>query len=350
METIQISILESIENIHNASKDSKLNMEKYKGVENEIIIVSEYFNINKMQSIILSSFIGLSFFEEIELREAINYFGMEKIQFLPYTKHLNLFLDKNILGKKSSRNISREDYFLKDHLLSYISDNKPIPKELIKLQIKEDSFTEFLSDLDKLRDQKVRDELDYYYFTFKLKKLLELNKKYKLVDFASKNLELIDSFVFFDVILDAINAGDNDFNSGLQSTVRDFTNKNRDTLDYVTKFLDGKTKLNILNLVEKNQSEFANEHHIQLTEKAVKMLEELEGIKIGYSSKKNDRLIYPDKIEKSTLYYNPLEKEQLEPVINSMSNKSFAILRERLALKQHAIRHYNLIIWCPWYR
>lgn len=330
METKQKTILLAIETIHKTSKGSKLNAESYTTVKSEIAHVSEYFKIKEIQSILLASIIGLSCLDDIELIKVIEYFELEKIEFLPYTPHLLILQDKNILEKKSYGTSATDDYFLKPYLMDFIVENEPIPSHLIELQLKEDSFNEFLADIDKLSNKKDKEQIDYRFFTHQFTKLLDNNKKYKLVNFAILNLDPIDSFVFFDVIIDAMAVGDNDFNSSLQGTVKDFTNRNRDTFEYVTKFIEGKTKLNTLDLVEKDHSQFANQHKIQLTENAVKMLYEMEGIKIGYTNKQNEKLIYPDRIQKTNLYYNPSEKQQLEPVLKSMTNTAFTTLQKRL--------------------
>lgn len=330
MKTKGMTILKALESIHYTSKDSKLKLENYEKVQSEIALVSDYFKINEIQSILLASFIGLSCLDEIELIEVIKYFELEKIEFLQYTHHLVTLQEKNILSKKNFRNLSREDYFLPSHLLEFILENKPIPPHLIEIQSKEDTFNEFLADMDKLSNKKDNDEIDYRYFKHQFNKLLISNQKYKLVNYALNNLEAIDSFVFFDVILDAINAGDNNFNSGLQSTVNDFTNRNRDTFDYISKFLEGKTKLNTLNLIEKNNAEFSNQHKIRLTQKAINMLYNMEGIKFDYADSNNEKLLYPEKIHKTNLYYNRSEKLQLEPVFKSMSHKAFSLMQKKL--------------------
>jgi hypothetical protein len=330
METNQTTILKALENIHEASKESKLQLEKYAKVVNEIRFVSDYFLINEIQGIILSSFISLSCLDEIELIELIKYFEMEKIEFLPFIHHLEILEDKNILGKRSNRHFSREDYFLKPHLIEYIVGNKIIPIDLIKTEEKEDTFHQFLGEIDVLSNKKDKEEIDYRFFTHQFGGVLVKYKKFKLVDFALKNLEPIDSFVFFDVIIDGIAAGENNFQSSLQITVDDFTNRNRDTFNYISKFLEGKTKLNILNLIEKDKSSFSNKHKIQLTEKAINMLFEMEGLKIGYTNNKNEKLIYPDKIQKTNLFYNDSEQQQLDPVLKSLSHHSFSKLQKRL--------------------
>ena len=330
MEAKELTVLKAVEKVHQVSKDSMLVLERYEAVKSEIKFISSYFQVNEIQSIFLASFIGLSCFDTIELKELIDYFKIEKINLLSYMDDLQYLVDKNILNKESNRKVLREDYSVKKSLLEYIVSNKEIPLDLISVLPKEHTFHEFLKDLDDLSDSKDDEKIDYGYFVYKFKKLLEENRKFKLVNYACENLEPIDSFVFFDTILDAIGNCDNDFNTGLQSTVEDFTNRRRDTFDYVSDFLLGKTKLNTLNLVEKDKNQFGDRHRIKLSDKAVTMLRDMEAISFFTKESKNDKLIYPDKIQKNNLFYNSSETQLLEPVESSMSKASFSKLQKRL--------------------
>ena len=177
------------------------------------------------------------------------------------------------------------------------------------------------------------EKINYYYFIQKLKDLLNANIHFKLTEFAIKNLELVDSFVFFDTILDAMNCGENDFNTSLQSTVYDFYERKRDSFKYINNFLEEKTTLNLLDLIEKDSNSFSNRHRIQLTQKAVFMLKEWEGISLEFVEKKDKRLIYHDQIQKRNLFYNSGEELQLEPIKKSFSNTAFTILQSRLKSK-----------------
>ena len=330
METKKLTILKAIEKVHATSKDTKLKIDQYEVVKDEIKVVENYFKVNEIQAIILSSFLSLSCIDEIELIEVIKYFNLEKIEFLEYTLDINVLVNKNILLRKEHHRMAAEDYHTNPELLKFIISNNPIPKCLIEIPAKEDSFSEFLGDLDKLSKQKDNREIEYHFFLYNLRNLIEDYSKYKLVNFARENLKLIDSFVFFDVIIDVIAAGENNFRSSLQGTVDDFTNRNRDSYQYISDFLEGKTKLNQLDLVEKNKTQFGDKHKIQLTQKALKMLEELEGIKIGFKENKSEKLLYPDKIQKTKLYYNPSEQLQLNTILKSMSHKNFSNLQKRL--------------------
>jgi hypothetical protein len=347
METKAFTILKAVENVHQISKKSKLILEKYDVVSNEIQFISSYFQTNEIQSILLASFISLSCFDEIELKELIDYLGVEKIDLLPYLSDIQYLVDKNILNKEKNKNLLREDYAVKKDLLEFLVSNKKIPAELISIQPKEDTFHEFLKDVDILSDAKDNAEIGYRSFVYQFKKLLKDKQKFQLVNYAYEHLDPIDSFVFFDTIIDAISRGNNDFNSGLQSTIDDFTNHKRDTFDYLSSFLEGKTKLNILDLVQKDKTEFGNRHRIQLSSKALKMLRDMEGISFIQKESKNDKLIYPDKIQKTSLIYNSLEQQLLEPVVKSMSQTSFSHLQKKLKTNNMPVGVSTLLYGAP---
>lgn len=347
METKKLTILKAIEKVHLTSKDTKLKIDQYEQIKGEIKLVEDYFKVNEIQAIILSSFLSLSCIDEVELIEIIKYFNLEKIEFLEYTLDINVLVDKNILLRREHHRMAAEDYHTNPHLLKFVIDNEPIPECLIEIAVKEESFNEFLGDFDKLSKQKDNKEIEYHFFIYNLRKLIEDYSKFKLVNFARANLTLIDSFVFFDVIIDVIAAGENKFRSSLQGTVDDFTNRNRDSFQYISDFIEGKTKLNKLNLVEKDKAQFGDKHKIQLTKNAVKMIEQMEGIKIGFKENKSQNLIYPDKIQKTNLFYNPSEKIQLNTILKSMSHSAFSNLQKRLTKAKLPIGLTTLLYGTP---
>ena len=188
METKEITILQALEKVHQTSKGSKLIFEKHDGVKHEVHFISSYFDINDVQSILLSSFICMSCFESIELRELMDYLEVEKITFLPHLSDLQLLEDKNILEKVTCRSATRDEYNIKVALLEFIISNREIPTELISIIPREDNFHEFLKELDDLSDGKDNKTIDYRSFVYKFNKLLEKSRKFKLVNFSCENL------------------------------------------------------------------------------------------------------------------------------------------------------------------
>ena len=97
METKELTILEAVEKVHQISRDSMLILERHDTVKTEIKLISDYFQINKIQSIFLASFASLSCFEKIELKELIDYLKVEKINLLPYINDIQYLINKNII-------------------------------------------------------------------------------------------------------------------------------------------------------------------------------------------------------------------------------------------------------------
>ncbi|HAT77635.1 MAG TPA: hypothetical protein DCS19_12645 [Flavobacterium sp.] len=326
------NIILALETIHNTAKDSQLKLTKFDSISVEIKLVCDYFQISTIEAILLATCFIQSCFDSVALREIIKHFGLEKHSFLKYLGSFTLLESKSILVK-TDRHRSDNEYKLSQHIYDYILHQKSIPKELLAIKVKEDTFNEFLADMDKISEEKDNKEISFIYFTQKFIELLNSYKHFKLVEFAIKNLQLVDSFVFFDTILDAINAGENDFNTGLQSTVDDYYERNRDVFNYINNFLEGKTALTKLDLIEKDSNTFSNRHRIQLTQKAVSMLKEWEGISLEFVEKKDKRLMYPNQIQKRNLFYNSEEALQLEPIKKSLSHTAFTQLQNRLKSK-----------------
>ena len=326
------NIILALETIYKTAEKSELKLDVFATIPVEIKRVCDYFEVNTIEAILLATCFVKSCFNVVELPEIIKHFGLENHSFLIYLENFNLLTFKSIVIKTENRN-SENNYKLSQHIYDYILAQKSIPKELLEIKIKENTFSEFLSDMDILSNLKDDEKINYYYFIQKLKDLLNANIHFKLTEFAIKNLELVDSFVFFDTILDAMNCGENDFNTSLQSTVDDFYERKRDSFKYINNFLEEKTTLNLLDLIEKHSNSFSNRHRIQLTQKAVFMLKEWEGISLEFVEKKDKRLIYHDQIQKRNLFYNSGEELQLEPIKKSFSNTAFTILQSRLKSK-----------------
>ncbi len=340
------NIILALETIHNTAKDSQLNLDTFDSVSVEIELICDYFQVNKVQAILFAISFVKSCFDTFDTAAIISHLGIKKHRFLKYLEDFNILSLKSILTKTSAKS-ECVDYKLSQHILNYILSNQPIPKELLAIKVKDVTFNEFLADMDLMRDEKENKEINYIYFTQKFIDLLNANKHFKLVEFAIKNLQLVDSFVFFDTILDALNTGSNDFNTSLKSTVDDFYERNRDIFNYLNNFLEGKTALTKLDLIEKDCNTFSNRHRIQLTQKAVSMLKEWEGISLEFVEKKDTRLVYPEQIQKRKLFYNTEEELQLEPIKKSLSHATFTQLQSRLKSKNMTTGITTLLYGAP---
>lgn len=331
MENAKLKIITALEQVFLQAKDSKLERNFFKTVDEEITLINNYFRTNDLESIIITLVMNTENLESVRLKKLAEYVGLNNLNFLPFTKYLVSLHKRNILHSEGPYFKLNEEYAIDYKLIPYFSNNEAIPEELIMSAEKENTFHEFLNEIDELSERKDKGLLNEIYFYKQLREIFEKYEDFKLVAYAKKNLNKIDQFVFFDTIIDAISTCNNDFNTGLQSTVEDCTFRKRDTFEYVQKFLLGKTRLNKLKLIEKDNATFSNRHYIRLTTNAIKMLSEWEGITIQIQEeKKNKKLLYPELIKKNKLIYNTEELEAISRIDRVLVESAYQKLKSNL--------------------
>lgn len=331
MENTKLNIIIALEQVFVHAKDSKLDRNCFKSVDKELKVINQYFRTNDMESILITLVMNTENLESVRLKNLAEYVGLNNLNFLPFTKNLVELHKRNILYSEGPTFKLNEDYAIDYKLIPFFSNNEIIPEELLMNSAKERTFHEFLSEIDELSERKDKGQLNEIYFSRQLRDIITKYDDFKLVAYAKKNLSKIDQFVFFDTILDAISSCNNDFNTALQSTVDDCTFRKRDTFEYVQSFLLGKTRLNKLKLVEKDNAAFSNRHYIRLTPTALSMLAEWEGIHIEFKEEvKNKKLLYPEQIKKNKLIYNSSELEAISRIDEVLTEKAFQKLKTNL--------------------
>lgn len=332
MENIKLNIISALEQVFLQAKDSKLDRNNFKSVEKELSVLNEYFHTNDMESILITLVMNVENFENARVKKMASYVGLNHLNFLPFATNLMALHQRNIITPSYGENYElSEDYALEPKLITYLSKNERIPSEILQVSETENNFHEFLNEIDGLKEKKAKKKLNEFYFRNELNEITNKYIQFKLVSFAKKNLNKVEQFVFFVTILDAISYCNNDYNTNLQNTVEEGTFKRRDAFEYVQNFLQDKTRLNKLKLVEKNSAAFSNLHYIRLTTNALKMLSEWEGISIEFKEdEKNKKLLYPEQIKKNKLIYNQSELEAIARIDGVLVEKSFQKLKSNL--------------------
>ncbi len=324
------SVIVALEKIHSLAKDSRLEISAFKKEKAELKIIQNYFKVDVNEAILLSVFFIDACIDEIEIKEVIKYLGLKSHEILTYIPNLNSLKKRQLLKVASNKRFAREDYTVNKKVIENLSLNLPLSPCFFQEEIEEDTFYTFLNKVDLLSDQKDNDEITYGVFIHEFQELINSNLHFPMVDFIQKNLTGVNAFLFIDTIIDCLKSCENDFNTNLEMTIKDYFGKGPSVYQYMKRFLNEETKLNKLKLVEKDNSTFKNNHCIRLTEKAVTLLKEKEGIEFEVKTEKNKKLIYPSAIQKRKLHYNPSEIEQLNIVFNAMPTKAFNTIQERL--------------------
>jgi ATP-dependent Clp protease ATP-binding subunit ClpA len=332
MENTKLNIISALERVFLQAKDSKLERNIFKSVEKELSVLNEYFHTNDMESILITLVMNVENFENARVKKMASYVGLNHLNFLPFATNLMALHQRNIITPSYGENYElSEDYALEPKLITYLSKNERIPSEILQVSETENNFHEFINEIDGLNEKKAKKKLNEFYFRNELNEITNKYTQFKLVSFAKKNLNMVEQFIFFVTIVDAISYCNNDYNTNLQNIVEESTFKKRDAFEYVQNFLQNKTRLNKLKLVEKDSAAFSNRHYIRLTQNALKMLSEWEGINIEFKEdEKNKKLLYPEQIKKNKLIYNPSELEAIVRIDGVLAEKSFQKLKSNL--------------------
>ena len=344
MELNKNSIISALEVVFETAKKSKLELAQFDKVRNEIDSINGYFQTQDIESILIAIIINLNNLDYCKVNKMATYVDLTNIKFLTFAHYLIDLHKRSILNSSDSFFQINDAYNFESNLLTFISKNEPIPDTIIKDKKKDFSFHEFLADVDELSDKKDRGILNESHFEHDLIDLLIKYKGIKLIDYIRENVHgVVNYFLFFDTILDAISSCSNDFVTNLQSTVDDCTYRRRETFNYIQSFIEGKTLLNKLDLIEKDKNSFSNRHYVRLTQKSVKMLEEWEGIKLDFKEAKNTKLQYPESIKKVKLLYNEDELFSISKIDKVLTNTSLQKIQTNLANKNLPIGITSLL-------
>lgn len=147
MENTKLNIISALERVFLEAKDSKLERNSFKSVDEEIAFINSYFRTNELESILITLLINIENLESVRLKNLAKYVGLNNLNFLPFTKYLVMLHKRNILHSDGPAFRLNEEYAIDYKLIPFFSNNETIPDELLMSSVKEKTFHEFLSEI-----------------------------------------------------------------------------------------------------------------------------------------------------------------------------------------------------------
>jgi SpoVK/Ycf46/Vps4 family AAA+-type ATPase len=129
---------------------------------------------------------------------------------------------------------------------------------------------------------------------------------------------------------DAINEGDNDFNTQVLKSVQYVYTLKGAAFSKFQQIVKRETKLTKLDLIELSKVHFSSAISARLSDAIVGFLAEKEGIQFEAISRVQKNLIHPNDIAHKELIYGPSEKSQLPLVAQALEVDAFISLQQRL--------------------
>lgn len=330
METkVNFNVLDCIEKIYKHSKDSHLKEPLFDVLKEDLKNLSEYLQLTEIQSLIFANCFIIGY-DDSQVSQIFSHFGMADYTIIRYKRDIDQLFERKFLVKERHYDQKRMDYTIEDRIVTAISENIKIFEEKKDRKNLADILEEFEDHKDSLTSRKI----GKYTFIRRIENLLSGNTHIPVVKkIHAWKLNDFESFFFLDTIWDAIQNGDNDYNTGVQSTVEDFEKQRIKSMSMMKNLLDGQTKLTKLNLIEFSKEKFKNRTNAKLSRHVVEFLKEHENIELEYFEDENSKLLQHKNIVQKELYYNSNEISQIEILKNAITDAKFAELQKRLKEK-----------------
>lgn len=326
-----LTAMECIEKIYQFSQDSHLRKPLFEAVPEEINFLSVYLNTSEIETILFANAFAVWYNDNTFIR-VFKYLGMQEFQVLKYRSEiLDLYAKRLLINKdKSGKKINEFD--ISQKILADVAENKKI-KLYVDIPEKSQIITlvDILETFDEMSEQFDDNVISFWDFKDFIDDLLvQFNDRPIFKEIKKLKLDNFEMYFLLDTIWDAVKRGDNDFNTGVQSTADDYYKRKSNSINAFSKIINGETLLIKKSLIELSKEQFVNRTTAKLSDKMVKFLREKENLNIDNVSAENKRLIAHKVIPKRHLFYNDDEKKQISIISEILMPQKFKKLQSRL--------------------
>ncbi len=329
---MQFNVLEVIEKIHLRSKDSLLKPALFEELETELNLFSAYLHTDTLTALIFANAFTL-WYTDNSFNEVFKYFGMnEFLDVLKHRTHIELLFERNLLINRRARNRQINTFDVPQSIINCISKGQEIPSNLVETETAD--FADVLQEFDRFSDAFDEEAICLSELVNEIKTLIEDHRNFPFFEkMHSWKLSHFESFFLLDTIWDALNHGDNRYNTDVSSTVNDFYTKKSMALKNITAIINGETKLTALKLIDVEKSRFGNQAKARLSKGLLNLLKQTQNIEIDFLEAENSSLMLYKKITKRSLFYNQAEFHQIAMLKDILIEAKFSAIGKRLSRK-----------------
>ncbi len=331
METNEkLTVMECVENIVKFAEDCKLREPFFEEVSQEISYLSGYLNCEKTEAVFFACALAF-WFDNSDFSKVFNHLGMKEFQILKYRNQIENLYERNLLLCSDRNRKQINKYEISQTVLIAVSKNLPLEIKTIPLEKQKKNFVDVLEEFDGKSEDFDRERIESYEFSFYID---ELFYQYSEMPFFKKvktfHLSTFEAFFLLDTVWDAVNSGDNDFNTGVLSTIEDFVKNKSAVLRHLNLLLNNESKLTKLNLIELSKESFRNRTKAKISSSFLKFLKQEENLQFEEFEKENNRLVQCKNIKNKELYYNENEIQSIETLQKTLTENQFKKLQKRL--------------------
>lgn len=329
-EKLNFNLLTTIKDVAKQIRHSELKEESIVDIKPKLDLIANYLQVNQNQAVIFVVVFVLGFKNiSTDISDIINFLNLDVVDSIGMKPDIEELLKKNILiNDDEFRRKSRKSD------ISYACFNvSPIVSECVYSNIVVSTKTTelldiyaFINKVSELIHKRSNDDID----TIELfNRVLKLEKKCGHLEPVNKlrgKLKIEDRTLLYEISDDHVNG----FATSLDKTLKDIYDLNRVRL---LKFRELSDKSNImyeLDYISLGESRFANDFNVSLTSNSIDIIFQDDAILFN-QTKKNKNIILVDSIASKELFYEPELEREINFIGNSLTEKNFINLQERLS-------------------
>jgi hypothetical protein len=250
----------------------------FKKLDIDLITLSGYFEISKMQAFLLANILVLNYQgDTVDLNDLVNHFGCNPLRLLELNDDFDVLYSKRLLLKHASRNrtkiIFRKNQFIvNEKIADAILHNLPMP-EFEKRKFA--NFVDFLEELDNLAKRREDGEFSAGELLDRTGTLIGLNLHLPFIrKINDLSLKMIDVYFYYQIVWQTVTGSEKTY---LGFPSGSFFDKTSDWINYVQEIIHNENTLAKLNLIEIEKADFFIDIKMKLSDYSLNMLKE-EGI------------------------------------------------------------------------
>ena len=296
-----------------------------KDVVKRVKKVADYFNITPVQAIMIPVAFGQKIQDNsFDWDDIRRFFDVKSMVMLPLKKEFDkMVADKYFVPSPRRRS---SDFDLNPNLLEAVMNGDKFERSLLH-DPNYDRY-KFVNEISDLIESRSNDEFRTHVL---FDKVFDLEKQHTDLSFVQNvqklNLDIEDKTLLYEMCDDFLSGGE----TGISCTMKDIYDHPSTRFRIAKDLKEERHILQKLGFVEIMPESMFSDSNITLTEKGKKVFLEDDFDLFDATKRKNQNLIYPDKIAEKPMFYDKELERQLNLFRQNLEADKFADLQKRMA-------------------
>lgn len=329
---VPFNVLNTISKVYTASKNSKLEKELFKKIDQKLALLAEYFKVSKQQAFLLANIFGLLCnSKRFEFGDFGHYVGCDQILVIGYNDDLDILVEKGMLQKKKQNdNWTGKIFFyymIEESVNHAIIKNLAVPEKMPVVY--KDAF-EMLLKIYNMSKERRDDDISTDELFEDMNTVIESCSHFsftrKVINIGLDNPDL---YLFLYTCWKTLAGRES---VGFNDSLDIIFDSNYARVVYAQELISEQNVLIANNWLELVEASFMTDTKIKLSLKGIELLKS-ENILVFSKKTGHNNIISCDKIQFRNLFFAGNELQQLEMIEKMLNNENFIAMQQRLTQK-----------------